>query len=143
MTQDFPRAGVSVAAFRGGDIVLVRRGKGAYRGLWSLPGGAVQLGEAAADAARRELQEEAGLLASRLALSDVADVIARDSEGAVEAHYLVAVYATDDPEGTLTPATDAADARWFNPAEIQLLEMTPGLEAAIERARAAVAKSRG
>jgi len=143
MTQDFPRAGVSVAAFRGSDILLVQRAEGAYRGLWSLPGGAVKLGEAAIDAARRELAEETGLLASCLTLSDVADVIARDSEGAIKAHYLVAVYATEGLESTLSPATDAADARWFSPAEIKSLKLTPGLEAAIEKASLALAKSRG
>ena len=41
--------------FRGGDVLLVQRGKGIYRGAWSLPGGAVELGETALEAAKREL----------------------------------------------------------------------------------------
>src|SRR5215469_10882389 len=95
MPQAYPRAGVSVVVLQGGDVLLVQRGKGAYRGLWSLPGGAIELGETAEAAARRELMEETGLLASDLTLGDVADVILRDAAGAVESHYTVAVYITD------------------------------------------------
>src|SRR3974390_1710373 len=84
MPQAYPRAGVSVVVLQGGDVLLVQRGKGAYRGFWSLPGGAIELGETAEAAARRELMEETGLLASDLTLGDVADVIVRDTAGAVE-----------------------------------------------------------
>ena len=57
-----PRAGVSVALFKGEGVVLVQRGKGIYRGFWSLPGGAIELGETAMEAAQRELREETQLL---------------------------------------------------------------------------------
>ncbi len=59
----YPRAGVSVAVFRGNEVLLVQRGNQLYAGFWSLPGGEVQWGEKVAEAARRELEEETGLLA--------------------------------------------------------------------------------
>lgn len=140
MPQSYPRAGVSVAVFRGDEVLLVQRGKGIYRGAWSLPGGAVELGETAVEAARRELMEETELLASGLTLSDVADAILRDSSGAAVTHYAIAVFAARGFSGTLAAAADAMDAGWFGHEDRKGLQRTPGLEAAIERAKRALGK---
>ncbi len=138
MPQPYPRAGVSVALFKGEGVVLVQRGKGIYRGFWSLPGGAIELGETAMEAAQRELREETGLLASDLTLSDVADAIVRGATGAVETHYTIALYAAELASGRLAAAADAMDAGWFGPGARERLNRTPGLEAAIVRARSAL-----
>lgn len=140
MPQAYPRAGVSIAAFRGEDVLLVKRGKGSYRGHWSLPGGAVEIGETALEAARRELFEETGLLASKLNLSDVADLIVRDASGLVETQYTIAVFAADEVSGALSAASDALDAGWFSTQERKRLELTPGLEKAIGKARQALTR---
>ncbi len=140
--QSYPRAAVSVAVFRGNEVVLVERGKGAYVGCWSLPGGAILLGETALEAARRELQEETGLLASKLTLSDVADAIVRDGAGVVEAHYTIAVYTAGEVSGRLAAGSDARDAGWFGPEARRQLRQTPGLEMAIEKAKQALDRSR-
>jgi 8-oxo-dGTP diphosphatase len=136
----FPRAGASVAVFRGDEVLLVQRGKQPYAGFWSLPGGEIQWGEKAAEAARRELEEETGLLALTLALGDVADGILRDGEGVVTAHYTITVFATCDVAGTLAAASDAAAAKFFGPEERARLQCTPGLEKAIRSARLALEK---
>src|SRR5258708_2688742 len=49
---DRPHLGVSVAVWRDGEVLLVRRGRAPYAGYWSLPGGGVGLGERLEDAAR-------------------------------------------------------------------------------------------
>ena len=53
-----PNAGANAAVFRDGRILLIRR---ADNGLWALPGGLVEVGETLAEAACRELLEEAGI----------------------------------------------------------------------------------
>jgi 8-oxo-dGTP diphosphatase len=142
MPQTYPQAGVSVALFQGGDVLLVQRGKGMYRGAWSLPGGAVELGETAVEAAKRELREETGLLALDLTLGDVANAILRGPDGAVETHYMIAVYASDRFSGTLAAGGDAMDAGWFGAEAIAGLKRTPGLGAAIGKARSALQKGK-
>jgi ADP-ribose pyrophosphatase YjhB (NUDIX family) len=137
----YPRPGVSTAVFRGDEVLLVQRGKRPYGGFWSLPGGAIQLGEAAADAARRELKEETGLLALTLTLGDVVDGILKDGSGAVKAHFTIIVFATHDVEGVLAAASDAAAAAFFGPEERMRLQGTPGLEQAIENAKRALERA--
>jgi ADP-ribose pyrophosphatase YjhB (NUDIX family) len=140
MSSFYPRAGVSIAVFRGSAVLLVRRGKAPYAGMWSLPGGAVLLGETAREAACRELFEETGLLASALTLGDVADALAQDDEGAVAAHYMIAVFAAEDVTGVLAAGGDAAEARFFTDEQRVRLTCTPGLETAIGNAKAALSK---
>lgn len=42
----------------GGKIFITRKAEGAFKGFWELPGGKIEEGESASDAAVREIQEE-------------------------------------------------------------------------------------
>ena len=54
---------VGVAVFKNHSLLLVRRTKhDLLGGMWEIPGGGVLSGESFADAARRELQEETGMV---------------------------------------------------------------------------------
>ena len=55
--------GASIAVFKGDTVLLVQRGRAPFRGLWSLPGGSIEPGESAREAALRELKEETGITA--------------------------------------------------------------------------------
>jgi len=61
-----PILAASVAVIRDGRILLAARGKPPSEGLFSLPGGMVDVGETLAEAALRELREEVGYAAGRL-----------------------------------------------------------------------------
>ena len=56
-----PGVGCGVAILRGGRLLLLKRLKGQDAGCWNIPGGKVEFGELAADAARREAREELGV----------------------------------------------------------------------------------
>ena len=68
-----PIAAVGVVCLRGDDVLLIRRGKPPLEDSWSLPGGRIEWGERAADAALRELKEETGCSAEIVGLIDVVD----------------------------------------------------------------------
>ena len=60
-----PVPGVLAVVARGRQVLLVRRAKNPDVGKWGFPGGRIELGETAAEAAVRELREETGVLADR------------------------------------------------------------------------------
>jgi ADP-ribose pyrophosphatase YjhB (NUDIX family) len=102
-------------------VLLVRRGKPPRAGRWSLPGGAQQLGETVAEAARREVEEEAGM---EIELGDIVatvDLIEHDAHGRVRYHYTLIDFVAEAASAALRPGSDAADARWFSVAEIEAL----------------------
>jgi 8-oxo-dGTP diphosphatase len=118
-----PIVGVGVVVWHDDRVLLVRRGKPPRLGHWSLPGGAQQLGETVAEAARREVKEEAGL---DVALGDIVatiDLIERDPQDRIRYHYTLIDFVAETPGAALRPGSDAADARWFSIAEIEALDL--------------------
>lgn len=132
-----PIAAVGVACFRGEDVLLVRRGAPPFEDHWSLPGGRIEWGERAADAALRELKEETGCEAALLGLVDVVDaVLSRRAEPAAPwGHYVLIDYAARWLAGEPRPGDDARDARFFGPHEIAALGLWSETERIIAAAR--------
>ncbi len=132
----WPKAAASVALFRGADVLLIERAKGVRAGLWSLPGGHIEAGETARAAAARELAEETGLNAVILGLTDIHDVIIHDAAGALQAHYLLAVFYGRWSGGDPTAATDAKQALFVAPSALANYNLTPGTSRLIALAAA-------
>lgn len=129
-----PTAGASAAIFRGRDVLLIERGKGSLAGRWSLPGGHIEPGEKAADAALREVREETGIESKILGSIGVHDVILRGADGRLQAHYVLAVFYGVWTAGEPVASSDAAAARFFSRTEIEGLPMTEGALALIDLA---------
>jgi 8-oxo-dGTP diphosphatase len=127
MKREYPVApvvAVGVIIQDGDRIVLIRRDKEPSKGLWTFPGGAVELGESLRDAAVREAREETGL---RVEIGEVATVIDRlvdDGAGRIRYHYVIIDYLAHPIGGTLRPGTDASEACWATLADLDDLEMT-------------------
>jgi ADP-ribose pyrophosphatase YjhB (NUDIX family) len=116
-----PIVGVGVVVWHGDRVLLVQRGKPPRAGRWSLPGGAQQLGETVAEAARREVREEVGLEVELGDIVATVDLIERDPHDRVRYHYTLIDFVAEAPSAALRPGSDAADARWFSVAGIEAL----------------------
>jgi 8-oxo-dGTP diphosphatase len=121
-----PILGVSALIAKERRVVLVKRARGVYAGLWSLPGGRVELGETLREAARREVREETGLSAEIGRLVTAVDIIESETDGAPVHHFVVVVFLGEEAGGTLRAGGDAAEARRFGLDELTGLAITPG-----------------
>jgi 8-oxo-dGTP diphosphatase len=124
LTRSYPNhpiLGVGTVVWHGERVLLVQRGRPPREGQWSLPGGAQQLGETVADAARREVREEAGIEIEPGEPIATIDLIERDEDGSVRYHYTLVDFTAEAASAELTPGDDAADARWFGLDELAAL----------------------
>jgi ADP-ribose pyrophosphatase YjhB (NUDIX family) len=129
-----PVVGVGVVVWHGERVLLVRRRQPPRQGHWSLPGGAQELGETVAAAARREVFEETGLAIEVGEVLATVDMIERDGER-VRYHYTLIDFSAEAAGAELRPGGDAADARWFAPEEVAGLGLWSETVRIIELAR--------
>ncbi|MDB5367324.1 MAG: hydrolase [Rhodospirillales bacterium] len=108
-----PWVGVGVVIRRGEQLLLVRRAKAPRAGEWSIPGGAVELGETIFAAAKREVREETGLDITPVKLLTTVDAIQRDDQGNVAFHYVLIDLLATVGDTQVPVARDDVDAvRW-------------------------------
>lgn len=134
-----PILAVSTAVLRNGAVLLARRAHAPGAGLYSLPGGLVEIGETLAEAAARELMEEVGVIARPIGLCGARDIIHRDGEGRIARHFVVVTYAALWTAGEPATSPEADDVRWVTPREIAGLPTTEGLAEVVAAACALAA----
>ncbi len=101
-----------------GRVLLVQRATEPRKGLWSIPGGLVELGESLTDAVRREALEETGLTVEPIALTEVVDRIFTENSQ-IRYHYVIVDYCCRVLSGQAEAASDAAAIHWATPDEWQ------------------------
>jgi 8-oxo-dGTP diphosphatase len=136
-----PYLAVSAAIFRDGRVLIVRRARPPAHGLYTLPGGGVELGETLEEAVIREVREETALDVAPIALAGYRQAIAHDAAGRVERHFVILPFAARWISGEISLNEELAEAHWLKPAELAGLTTTEGLAqivaAAAERIAAA------
>lgn len=135
-----PILAVSTAVLRGGRVLVARRANAPGAGLYSLPGGLVEIGETLAEAAARELMEEVGVVALPIGLCGARDIIHRDEAGGVARHFVVVTYAALWKTGEPAVSAEADDVRWVVPGELSALATTEGLAETVAKAFALAAR---
>jgi ADP-ribose pyrophosphatase YjhB (NUDIX family) len=136
-----PYLAVSAAIFHAGRVLIVRRGTPPMQGIFTLPGGVVELGETVEQAIIREVREETGLTIEPIALAGYRQVIARDAAGGIERHFVILPFAARYLAGEIALNAELAEAAWLWPAEISGLNTTEGLADIVAAARARIAAS--
>jgi ADP-ribose pyrophosphatase YjhB (NUDIX family) len=130
-----PIVAVGAVIIDGARVLLIKRANEPSKGEWSLPGGAVEVGESLAAALAREVREETCLDVTVGPVVEVLDRIRRDDVDRVEYHYVIVDYLCHPHGGTATCGSDADEVRWAALDDLASFRLTPSVLAVIEKAR--------
>jgi ADP-ribose pyrophosphatase YjhB (NUDIX family) len=126
MKREYPNrpvVGVGGVVIHRQRALLIRRGCEPLKGQWSIPGGALELGEELANGVGRELKEETGLEVEPLEIVAAFDRITREGKR-VKYHYVIVDYVCRLKRGRLKPASDVVDACWVRREDLPKYHLT-------------------
>jgi mutator protein MutT len=132
---DRPIVGVGAVVLNSvGQVLLARRGHEPLKGAWSLPGGAVEVGETLEEALAREIREETGVGVEVGPVVEVLDRVERAADGRVEYHFVIIDYLCRATDEHLVCGSDADDVRWVAPDRLAEYQLTEKATAVIKKA---------
>ncbi len=137
-----PYLAVSAAIFRDGKVLIVRRARAPAKGIYTLPGGGVELGETLQQAIIREVREETALAIEPVDLVGFRQAIACDATGRVERHFVILPFAARYLGGELALNEELSEADWREPSALGNLTTTEGLAEVVAAAKARLAALR-
>lgn len=116
--------GVGAVVVHEGRVLLVKRGVAPSKGLWAVPGGALELGETLQQGAEREILEETGVTIRAREPVYAFDFFERDQDRRMRFHFVIVDVAADYIQGDVKGADDAVEARWLSPEELDRLPVS-------------------
>jgi len=131
---DRPYVGVGAVIVQDGKVLLVKRKYEPLAGQWSLPGGAVEVGETLETCLVREMLEETGLEVKVGPVIEVIDRITRDDEGRVMYHFVLVDYLCWPIGGALRASSDVAEAVFADPRDLLQYDLSAKATTVVEQA---------
>ena len=117
-------------------IVLVKRRYEPLAGQWSLPGGALELGETLEAGVAREILEETGLVVDVGPMVEAFDRILVDEAGKVRYHFVLVDYLCRIVGGAMQAGSDVDDVQIVDPEHLESLRVAAKARDVIARALA-------
>ena len=121
--EDAPRLGWATPLSEPG-VVLVKRRFEPLAGQWSLPGGAIEVGETLEAGVDREIREETGLTVDVGSIVEVFDRIFRDEASRVKYHFVLIDYVCRATGGQFRAGSDVGDVAIAEPDRLAPFELT-------------------
>ncbi|MFC1952638.1 NUDIX hydrolase [Chloroflexota bacterium] len=118
-----PFASAAACVFKGNRILVIKRANPPSQGLWSIPGGAVDLGETVQEAVKREIREECSVEIEVEKVLNVENLIVPDETGRIHFHYVVSYLLARYVSGQERASSDATDVIWATSRELTGLDM--------------------
>ena len=137
MDREYPErpiVGVGALVIQDDRILLVRRGRQPQQGEWSLPGGALELGETLHSAVIREVKEETSINVRPTEVIEVFERILPDHSGRLQFHYVLIDYLCDVIGGELAAGSDVSDACWAMRGDLDRSQVVEFTRRVIEKA---------
>jgi len=136
--REYPEApivGVGAVVIDGTKVLLVRRGNEPLKGEWSLPGGALEVGETLQQGVVREVLEETGVTVAPAGVVEILDRIVRDEEsGRVRYHYVLIDFVCRVIGGSPLVGSDADEVQWVDRGGLDEYRVAPVTVRVIEKA---------
>jgi 8-oxo-dGTP diphosphatase len=136
MKRDYPERpiiGVGAIIVSGDRALLVRRATEPLKGEWSVPGGALELGEKLRDGAVREALEETGLQVEAGEVLDVFDSIFPDSDGRTQYHYVLIDFLCRPLAGEATAGSDVSEVRWVTESDLAAMNLRASIARVVRK----------
>jgi 8-oxo-dGTP diphosphatase len=112
-------------------ILLVKKAREPNKGLWSLPGGLVELGETIEEALVREVNEETGLSIRPTGVAAITQLIQREKQATQPYHYIIVTMTATLVGGTPKPGGDAEAMEWVPLKEVHKRKLAQGVDAVL------------
>jgi 8-oxo-dGTP diphosphatase len=128
-----PGVGAIVVGTHG--VLLARRDKAPGKGLWSIPGGGIEIGESQSESVVREVKEETGVDCEVLEFLSTCDLITSDDAGAIEYHFILNHYMAKAITQRTQPEYAEGEVGWFHPDNLPPDMASPKIQSLIESQR--------
>jgi ADP-ribose pyrophosphatase YjhB (NUDIX family) len=125
----------SVGVFREGRVLIAERLVEPAKGLFTFPGGRVELGETLAEAALRELMEEVGVEARIAGFIDHVETVVRGPGGEPSFHAVICAFAAHWVAGEPRSSDEIGQTIWARPEDVARWPTTKGLPGIVAKAR--------